>query len=202
VYSPGGLIGPPRDARGDVPNAPGREFDSGAPTGYDAYAGADGAEYAEVVREDRSPREYPQSREYSQPSDRDLPLMPVVPPEPADVFVYRDPGGPDEAEERRVTGETARGPFEPMMKSGEITHGDASAVRADNQDVPEPTGRPLEMIRDFYATAEAIGDDNVDRHFDELRQRQRELISEYFKESGSSNPEPGDQATVASEHPA
>jgi hypothetical protein len=42
----------------------------------------------------------------------------------------------------------------------------------------------LEQIKDLYMTVEAIGDDNVDKHFDELLQRQRELISEYFKETG------------------
>jgi hypothetical protein len=42
----------------------------------------------------------------------------------------------------------------------------------------------LEQIKDLYMTVEAIGDDNVDKHFDELMQRQRELISEYFKETG------------------
>ena len=42
----------------------------------------------------------------------------------------------------------------------------------------------LEKIKDLYLTVEAIGDDNVDKHFDELLQRQRELISDYFKETG------------------
>jgi hypothetical protein len=42
----------------------------------------------------------------------------------------------------------------------------------------------LEKIKDLYLTVEAIGDDNVGKHFDELMTRQRELISEYFKETG------------------
>jgi hypothetical protein len=42
----------------------------------------------------------------------------------------------------------------------------------------------LERIKDLYLTVEAIGDDNVGKHFDELMTRQRELISEYFKETG------------------
>jgi len=42
----------------------------------------------------------------------------------------------------------------------------------------------LDRIKDLYLTVEAIGDDNVGKHFDELMQRQRELISDYFKETG------------------
>ena len=41
----------------------------------------------------------------------------------------------------------------------------------------------LEQIREFYLTAEAIGEQNVDKHFDQLLAQQRELISEYFKQS-------------------
>jgi len=41
----------------------------------------------------------------------------------------------------------------------------------------------LEQIRDFYLTAEAIGEKNVDKHFDQLLAQQRELISQYFKDS-------------------
>jgi hypothetical protein len=50
---------------------------------------------------------------------------------------------------------------------------------------PEPApGRTskLEQIREFYLTAEAIGEQNVDKHFDQLLAQQRELISEYFKQ--------------------
>jgi len=48
--------------------------------------------------------------------------------------------------------------------------------------------RKLERIRDLYLTAEAIGEANVDKHFDQLLAQQRELISEYFKRPGASTP--------------
>jgi hypothetical protein len=48
----------------------------------------------------------------------------------------------------------------------------------------EGSAEKLEQIKDLYMTVEAIGDDNVDKHFDELMQRQRDLISDYFKETG------------------
>ena len=48
----------------------------------------------------------------------------------------------------------------------------------------EGSREKLEKIKDLYLTVEAIGEDNVGKHFDELMQRQRELISDYFKETG------------------
>jgi hypothetical protein len=68
---------------------------------------------------------------------------------------------------------------------------DEPAPPAEPQRAPEPVAQQapassterLEEIKDFYLTAEAIGEQNVDKHFNELLDRQRELISQYFKES-------------------
>jgi hypothetical protein len=53
---------------------------------------------------------------------------------------------------------------------------------------PEPASvsiqEKLDQIKDLYVTAEAIGEDALTRHFDQLRQRQRALISEYFERAG------------------
>ncbi len=54
----------------------------------------------------------------------------------------------------------------------------------DQKSASERSREKLEKIKDLYLTVEAIGDDNVGKHFDELMQRQRELISDYFKETG------------------
>jgi hypothetical protein len=54
-------------------------------------------------------------------------------------------------------------------------HGDENSARE--------RARRLEQIKDFYLTAEAIGEQNVDKHFDQLLAQHRELISEYFKQS-------------------
>ncbi|MGH3150043.1 MAG: hypothetical protein ACRDOB_04840, partial [Streptosporangiaceae bacterium] len=43
-------------------------------------------------------------------------------------------------------------------------------------------------IKDLYLTAEAIGEHNVDKHFDHLLAQQRELISEYFRQSPAAQP--------------
>jgi hypothetical protein len=45
-------------------------------------------------------------------------------------------------------------------------------------------GAKLEQIKELYLTAEAIGEDALVRHFDEVSQRQRDLIREYFKLPG------------------
>ena len=42
----------------------------------------------------------------------------------------------------------------------------------------------LEQLKDLYLTAEAIGEDALVRHFDEVSQRQRDLIRDYFRQPG------------------
>jgi hypothetical protein len=53
--------------------------------------------------------------------------------------------------------------------------------------------RKLEQIKDLYLTAEAIGEANVDKHFDQLLAQQRELISDYFRQPGPAGPAAGAQ---------
>ena len=46
------------------------------------------------------------------------------------------------------------------------------------------TQQKLEQLKDLYLTAEAIGEDALVKHFDELSQMQRSLISEFFEKAG------------------
>jgi hypothetical protein len=46
----------------------------------------------------------------------------------------------------------------------------------------------LDQLKDLYLTAEAIGADALDKHFDQVSQRQRELIKEFFQRSDSGGP--------------
>ena len=137
---------------------------------------------------------------------------------------------------RHVLSET-RGPFEPLVSSADppgttrriAASTDALPIPGDplpapaHPAEPEPAdgagqpgaaqARKLEQIKDLYLTAEAIGETNVDKHFDQLLAQQRELISEYFKQSGVTRPadqaetEPGppgpgdDSAPVAADQP-
>jgi hypothetical protein len=96
-----------------------------------------------------------------------------------------------------------RGPFEPLVSSGSTPAGPgtapagtepAPAGQASSDDAAQARARKLEQLKDLYLTAEAIGEQNVDKHFDQILARQRELISEYFKRSdttGPGGPQPG-----------
>ncbi len=56
--------------------------------------------------------------------------------------------------------------------------------------IPAAAAAKLDQIKDLYVTAEAIGPDALDKHFDQVSARQRELIREFFDRS-----EPGDAPT-------
>jgi hypothetical protein len=79
----------------------------------------------------------------------------------------QDPGGP---------GALANGADDELMAP------DVAGDHGDENSAHE-RARKLEQIKDFYLTAEAIGEQNVDKHFDQLLAQQRELISEYFQQS-------------------
>jgi len=112
-------------------------------------------------------------------------------------------------------GEEARGPFEPLVSSSDppgaarhsstrpdaaepavpdAAHADLAPADSAAGDAPAESAydraRKLEQIKDLYLTAEAIGEANVDKHFDQLLSQQRDLISEYFRQS-STSPVPG-----------
>jgi hypothetical protein len=56
----------------------------------------------------------------------------------------------------------------------------------------DPDADVLDQIKDLYDKAETVSQASLDRHFEQLLERQRELISEYFNEPGSLGPPPSD----------
>ncbi len=44
----------------------------------------------------------------------------------------------------------------------------------------------MDQIKDLYLTAEAIGDDALDKYFQQVSARQRQLIQEYFDQAVAS----------------
>ena len=119
-----------------------------------------------------------------------------------------------DTEESRI----ARGPFEPLSPSereaaGHADYQPTDAAPAlddeqadqteisDYQSVDDETSELLDFgtptdpeagalgrISDLYLAAETISPAGLDTHFDQLLERQRELISEYFMESGGLSP--------------
>jgi hypothetical protein len=61
--------------------------------------------------------------------------------------------------------------------------GDGSAEPLSSRAIPDAASAKLEQIKDLYLTAEAIGEDALNKHFDQVSQRQRELIREFFERS-------------------
>jgi len=46
-----------------------------------------------------------------------------------------------------------------------------------------PGSAKLDQIKDLYLTAEAIGENALDTHFQQVSDRQRQLIKEYFDQA-------------------
>jgi hypothetical protein len=102
--------------------------------------------------------------------------------------------GPAEPEQPTQQQE-ARGPFEPLRAGGApgAEWAQPDAALSDNTWAPADESvdeerdddarhaQKLEQIKDFYMTAEAIGEENVDKHFDQLLAQQRDLLDQYFK---------------------
>ena len=129
--------------------------------------------------------------------------MPYGPDDPA----YGPPSADwyaREEQEREAAEETGepeepqrvRGPFEPPQHSAE----QAALYRVLAGEPPEDGGpdRPLGQLKDLYQTAEAVGADSLDKHFEELMDRQRQLIREYLYEPGGRG-RPGPRAGDASQ---
>jgi len=118
------------------------------------------------------------------------------------------------AEDAAPQHEQARGPFEPLLPSGTPTgavgqqpsadpgHRSPEGAGNDRQEAPEQArARKLEQLKDLYLTAEAIGEQNVDKHFDQLLAQQRELISDYFGHSAAAQPGMAGPSNPGTAHP-
>ncbi|MBV9206652.1 MAG: hypothetical protein JO037_14960 [Actinobacteria bacterium] len=116
--------------------------------------------------------------------------MAVPEPDEHDAAYWYDLPGADTRPPVPRVPERIRGPFEPLVSSADPPGaGDAAQARAEK----------LEQIKDLYLTAETLGEENVDKHFDQLLARQRELISEYFKSSRTAESSAGHPAEAEGE---
>ena len=98
----------------------------------------------------------------------------------------------EEQAEQQAAGEfqPTRGVFEPLSNQGKSGQVSAAGLPI-GLELPEADGTPLlEQIEKFYLTAEAISAENLDTRFDELLERQRQLISAYFTEAALREEDP------------
>ena len=148
----------------------------------------------------------------------DQPGGPAVTGGPGDndaAYWYDLPGSAAGTGAPPQAGEETRGPFEPLVSSSDPPGAARRPDFSSGPDAAEPAvpdqasaeagaggtpeepaydrARKLEQIKDLYLTAEAIGEANVDKHFDHLLAQQRELISDYFRQSGPAGPTAGPQ---------
>jgi hypothetical protein len=106
---------------------------------------------------------------------------------------------------------------EPAAAAADAASSDEVPDAASSSEAPDAAGdgqedpadahaRKLEQIKDLYLTAEAIGEANVAKHFDQFLAQQRELISEYFRQSSAARAAgtagPADRAEAGPEGPA
>ena len=84
----------------------------------------------------------------------------------------------------------ARGAFEPLpsqtASADSQTAGPSSAEKLLLAAIGGPghDQDPVGQIKDLYLAAEGVGDETLERRYEELMDRQRQLIREYFNESG------------------
>jgi hypothetical protein len=147
-----------------------------------------GSTYAYVIREEKSPAvaprpvspqtASPQSVSPQAVSPQAVSPQAVSPQSVASERVAPRAGQSPEGQQEPAV-EQARGAFEPPRQQhpelAGLLHIDYDLLAGDG------TGS-LGRLKDLYETAEAIGDEGLDKHFEELLERQRKLISAYFDE--------------------
>jgi hypothetical protein len=71
-------------------------------------------------------------------------------------------------------------PGQPEAATGSVPYGDFGQAEPESK-VAAKDGK-LEQIKDLYLTAEAIGDDALSQYFQQVSERQRQLIRDYFND--------------------
>jgi hypothetical protein len=95
------------------------------------------------------------------------------------------PGMAELAEEQRRSASRAASSPPTMTPAGQAQSGPAAkgggTPQAASEEKPGPPGAAkMEQIKDLYLVAEALGEDALNQHFEQVSERQRQLIREYF----------------------
>ncbi len=126
--------------------------------------------------------------------DEDTAPLPVIlpgataVPRPGALETPRGPFEPARAEpSASVAGPASLDTARPAPEAAAGPAAEDTAVPADAEpdetaeSLPPGAAEKLDEIKDLLITAEAIGEANLDRHFERVSQRQRELIREFFE---------------------
>ncbi len=132
------------------------------------------------TREDDDTSPIPVISDPGQPLSDPRRSGPVPAPEPFSVWEPRR-SKPVPAPESFSVWEPAP---KPSLEPGRDGASDEVYQPAHAEPPPAATQEKIEQIKDLYLTAEAIGDDALGKHFDQMRQRQRSLIREFFEKAG------------------
>jgi hypothetical protein len=183
ALGPGGPAGQPETPAYQLVRA-----DHGGSAGLPPPGPADHADYRDGVAQHEPAARAPVDED----AEPTTPLPVILPgatplPRPAPVEAPRgffEPARPTRS--ASVTGSVEPPP--PAERLGAMPPANPSPAGLPAGDplggpVPQAANAELEQIKDLYLTAEAIGEDALDKHFDQVSRRQRELIREFFDRS-------------------
>jgi hypothetical protein len=148
-----------------------------------------GGSYAYVIREEQQP---PASAPLQQPQEH----AQAHPPQLSQQDQSAHPGQAAHQDQSAQQGQSAQPGQAAQPPAGEDSQHGRGAFEPPAQQHPElagllhidydllagDSGDSLERLKDLYDAAEALGGEGIDRHFDELLERQRKLIGTYFTE--------------------
>jgi hypothetical protein len=87
--------------------------------------------------------------------------------------------------------QTGSSPARPVSVTGSVEPPPVDyAVPVMPRPMSQQAEAKLDKIKDLYLTADAIGEDALDKHFEQVSQKQRQLINEFFQrpDSGGAGP--------------
>lgn len=201
----------------EVPNPAAPVQGSNDAQGYDEVSADDDTTPMAVILGDRSLSQQPAATpakpdDLSRPKDAPKDAPKEASPRAAGVRQGQRQGAQASAVPAAASDERMRGPFEPPEKSDPVgasvaspertpqagpgdSAGGATISDATRAGVWSPAAAKMDQIKDLYLTAEAIGEDALDKNFELVSDRQRQLIREYFNQLGVSRADSHDAAS-------
>jgi hypothetical protein len=125
------------------------------------------------------------------PAPVEAPRGPFEPARPSPDGADRPTAARPASMPTRRPGRSGMLPERPISVTGSVPPppaASAGVVRPPQREMPEAAEKKLDQLKDLYLTAEAIGEDALDKHFEQVSQRQQELIREFFQQAEPEGP--------------